>query len=96
MKNTNGSKYRFKHSLIGLFLPLVIILLGLLCTAFSGLYILWYPIYLIITIPGYLVHGEGYLTLAIISLFWGTAGFAIGYAKDLRVAADNKNEKQSE
>jgi hypothetical protein len=34
---------------------------------------------------------EGYLTLAITSLFWGTAGFAIGYAKDLRVAADDEN-----
>lgn len=96
MKNTICYKYRFKHSLIGLFLPLVIVFLGLLCTAFSGLYVLWYPIYLIITIPGYLVQGEGYFTLAIISLFWGTAGFAIGYAKDLRVAAYNKNEKQLE
>jgi len=84
-------KYRFKHSLIGLLLPFVILLLGLLCSTFSGLYILWYPIYLIITIPGYLVQGEGYLTLAIISLFWGISGFALGYAKDLRVAAADED-----
>ena len=47
-------------------------------------------------IPGYLVQGEGYLTLAITSLFWGTAGFAIGYAKDRRVAADDENKVTEE
>ena len=57
---------------------------------------MWYPIYLIITIPGYLAQGEGYLTLAITSLFWGTVGFSIGYAKDLKVAADDKNKEQFE
>ena len=96
MKNTIGYKYRLKYSLIGLFLPLAILLLGFLCTAFSGLYILWYPIYLIIMIPGYLVQGEGYLTLAITSLFWGTAGFAIGYAKYRRVDADDENKEHLE
>ena len=91
MQNTIFHKYRFKHGLIGLLLPFVILLLGLLCTAFSSLYILWYPVYLVITIPGYLVQGEGYLTLAVTSLFWGTAGFALGYAKDLKFAAYDKD-----
>jgi hypothetical protein len=96
MNNTIGYKYKLKHCLIGLFLPLAILSLGFLCTAFSGLYILWYPIYLIITIPGYLVPGEGYFTIAITSFFWGTAGFAIGYAKDRRVATDGLNKEHLE
>ena len=47
-------------------------------------------------IPGYLVQGEGYFTIAIASFFWGTAGFAIGYAKDRRVTTDGVNKEHLE
>ena len=91
MKILISNKYRFRYTIIGLLLPFDVLVLGFLCAVFSGLYILWYPIYLITIIPGYLVQGKGYLTLALTSLFWGSAGFAVGYAKDRRQTAGDKH-----
>ncbi len=91
MKNTISYKYRLRYTIIGLFLPPAIFLSAFLAFAIPVLYILWYPSYSIIMIPGELVQGTKYLRIALSSIFWGTAGFILGYAKDRRVAAEVKN-----
>ena len=74
---------RLTCSLLGVCLPIVSLASGVLVAVVPAAYLVWYPLYLIVMLPGtLLLPAHGALTLLVVSACWGSVGFLVGLVKD--------------
>jgi hypothetical protein len=70
-------------SLLGVCLPIVSLASAVLVALVPAAYLVWYPLYLIVMLPGtLLLPARGVLTLLVVSACWGSVGFLVGLVKD--------------
>jgi hypothetical protein len=76
---------RLTCSLLGVCLPIVSLASGVPVMVVPAAYLVWYPLYLIVMLPGtLLLPAHGALTLLVVSVCWGSVGFLVGLVKDRR------------
>src|SRR5919198_1852846 len=74
---------RLTCSLLGVCLPIVSLASGVLVGVVPAAYLVWYPLYPVVMLPGtLLLQAHGALTLLVVSVCWGSVGFLVGLVKD--------------